>query len=72
LGAAALAAGFGAAAQTPSWYPGKWGATDEIGAANYMTPALALAAARPNKTGKVHSLGIAVNTTTPAFPFCEE
>ena len=68
VGAAALAAvSVGAMAQT-SWYPGKWGANDEIGAANYMTPALALAAARLVKTGKVYSLGITVNTTTPAFP----
>ena len=58
----------GAAAQTPAWYPSKWGATDELGAANYMTPALALQAARLVKTGKVYSLGITVNTTTPAFP----
>src|SRR5829696_7135486 len=65
---AALAVSVGAAAQTPSWYPSKWGANDEIGAANYMTPALALAAARLVKTGKVYSLGITVNTTTPAFP----
>ena len=66
--AAAIAAvSVGAVAQT-SWYPGKWGANDEIGAANYMTPALALQAARLVKTGKVYSLGITVNTTTPAFP----
>ena len=58
----------GASAQTPAWYPSKWGASDEIGAANYMTPALALAAARLVKTGKVYSLGITVSTTTPAYP----
>jgi kynurenine formamidase len=67
LGCAALALGFAATAQTP-WYPGKWGAADEIGAANYMTPALTLQAARLVKTGKVYSLGITVNTTTPAYP----
>jgi kynurenine formamidase len=65
---AALAVSVGAAAQTPTWYPSKWGANDEIGAANYMTPALALAAARLVKTGKVYSLGITVSTTTPAYP----
>ena len=65
---AALAVGMGASAQTPAWYPSKWGASDEIGAANYMTPALALAAARLVKTGKVYSLGITVSTTTPAYP----
>jgi len=67
ISAAIAAVSVGAMAQT-SWYPGKWGANDEIGAANYMTPALALAAARLVKTGKVYSLGITVSTTTPAFP----
>jgi kynurenine formamidase len=67
MGAAALVLGFAAAAQT-SWYPGKWGPNDEIGAANYMTPATTLQAAKLIKTGKVYSLGITVNTTTPAFP----
>jgi len=56
-----------AGAQT-SWYPSKWGAADEIGAANYLTPAVALAAAQLVKTGKTYSLGITVNTTTPAYP----
>ncbi len=67
IGAAALALSFAATAQT-AWYPSKWGAADEIGAANYMTPATALAASKLIKTGKVYSLGITVNTTTPAFP----
>ena len=67
IAAAIAAVSVGAVAQT-SWYPSKWGANDEIGAANYLTPALALAAARLVKTGKVYSLGITVNTTTPAFP----
>jgi kynurenine formamidase len=67
VGAAALSFCLSALAQTP-WYPSKWGANDEIGAANYMTPELALQAARLVKTGKVYSLGITVNTTTPAYP----
>lgn len=67
IGAAALAWSCAATAQT-SWFPSKWGPNDEIGAANYMTPALALQAARLVKTGKVYSLGITVNTTTPAYP----
>ena len=67
IGAAALALSFAATAQS-AWYPSKWGAADEIGAANYMTPATALQAAKLIKTGKVYSLGITVNTTTPAFP----
>ena len=43
--AATLATSVGAAAQA-SWYPSKWGPNDEIGAANYMTPATALQAAK--------------------------
>ena len=66
-GFAALVCSLGASAQA-NWYPGKWGPNDEIGAANYMTPATALQAARLVKTGKVYSLGITVSTTTPAFP----
>ena len=66
-GLALLVCSLGVSAQA-SWYPSKWGPNDEIGAANYMTPALALAAARLVKTGKVYSLGITVSTTTPAFP----
>ncbi len=50
------------------WYPSKWGAADEVGAANYMTPARTLAAAQLVKTGKVYSLGITVTTSTPAYP----
>ena len=67
IGAAALGLGLAATAQT-NWYPSKWGANDEIGAANYMTPATALQASKLIKTGKVYSLGITVSTTTPAFP----
>lgn len=67
LGAFAMALSFSAAAQT-NWYPSKWGANDEIGAANYMTSATALQAAQLVKTGKVYSLGIAVSTSTPAYP----
>jgi kynurenine formamidase len=58
---------FAAIAQN-TWYPSKWGEKDEIGAANYMTPALALQASKLVKTGKVYSLGIEVNTGTPAYP----
>jgi kynurenine formamidase len=67
VAAAGLALAFAASAQAP-WYPSKFGANDEIGAANYLTPAVALNAARLVKTGKVYSLGITVNTTTPAYP----
>ena len=67
IAASALALSFSATAQS-TWYPSKWGPNDEIGAANYMTTETALKAARLVKTGKVYSLGITVNTTTPAYP----
>jgi len=67
IGAAAFACCMAASAEN-NWYPSKWGASDEIGAANYMTPATALDAAKLVKTGKVYSLGITVSTTTPAYP----
>ena len=67
IAASAVALSFSATAQS-TWYPSKWGPNDEIGAANYMTTETALKAARLVKTGKVYSLGITVNTTTPAYP----
>ena len=68
---AALALGLSislTAVAQPTWFPSKFGASDELGAANYLTPALALAAAKLVKTGKTYSLGITVSTTTPAYP----
>ena len=67
IAAAALALGTAASAQQ-TWYPSKFGPNDELGSANYLTPALALEASKLVKTGKTYSLGITVNTTTPAFP----
>lgn len=50
------------------WTKSKWGANDEIGAANYMTPELIVKAAQLVKTGKTYALGIETNNKTPAFP----
>jgi kynurenine formamidase len=66
-GFAACVLSFSAVAQS-TWYPSKWGPNDEAGAANYMTPALTLQASKLVKSGKVYSLGIEVNTSTPAYP----
>jgi kynurenine formamidase len=68
VGAAALALSLSVSAQQRPWVPSKFGPADELGAANYLTPAVALEAAKLVKTGKTYSLGITVNTTTPAFP----
>ena len=45
-----------------------WGADDQLGAANRMTDQSVLDAARLVTTGKVYSLGLIVDSDTPAFP----
>ena len=51
-----------------SCQPSKWGAIDEIGNANLITSATVLKASRLIKTGKTYSLGITIDSNTPAFP----
>jgi len=51
-----------------SCQPSKWGAIDEIGNANLITSASVLKASRLIKTGKTYSLGIIIDSNTPAFP----
>ncbi len=48
--------------------PSKWGADDEIGSANYVTPERTLAAMKLVKKGESHPLGIVIDSSTPAFP----
>ena len=55
-------------AQTQKCKPSKWGPDDEIGAANLITPESVLAASKLIKTGKTYSLGITVDSQTPAYP----
>ncbi len=50
------------------WTKSKWGADDEIGAANNMAPDLVVKAASLVKTGKTYPLGMIVDTKTPAYP----
>lgn len=64
---ALLMAGGAAAQDKPDWCKSKWGAEDEIGAANSITPESVLAAAKLVKTGKVYQLGSETNAKTPAF-----
>lgn len=68
VAASALLATTLTVAAQPAVPPSKWGPKDEIGAANYLTPAMALQAARLVKTGKTYSLGITVGSSTPAYP----
>lgn len=50
------------------WHPSKWGADDEIGAANLLTPGKVMEAMKLVKTGKVYALGVPIDRDTPAFP----
>ena len=47
--------------------PSKWGADDELGSANLVTPENTLKAAKLIKQGKSVPLGITIDSTTPAF-----
>ena len=48
--------------------PSRWGAQDEIGAANYVSPEQVLMAVQLVKKGESHPLGIVIDQNTPAFP----
>ena len=60
----------GTAAQAGSdgCQPSKWGADDEIGAANYVDAEQVKMAASLVKEGKVHALGVVIDPNMPAFP----
>ncbi len=47
--------------------PSRWGADDEIGNANLITAKTVQKATRLVKTGRTYSLGITIDSTTPAF-----
>ncbi len=48
--------------------PSRWGADDELGAANLMSTRSVLAAANLVRQGNVHPLGIVIDPNMPAFP----
>lgn len=48
--------------------PSKWGADDEIGSANLVTPERVKAATKLVKQGKTSPLGVVIDSSTPAFP----
>jgi kynurenine formamidase len=50
------------------WYPSRWGADDQRGNGNLMTPAKVLEATRLIKTGEVVSLGMRSDATMPLAP----
>jgi len=62
-------AGFSASAQAQEdWCKSKWGPNDEKGAANLLTPELAVEASKLVKTGKTYQLGVETNSKSPAYP----
>lgn len=57
-------------AQTPigaTWWPSKWGAEDERGAANHITPERVMEAARLIKEGVIYQLGRTYEAGMPLF-----
>jgi kynurenine formamidase len=50
-----------------SWYPSPYGADDEIGAVNLLTPEIVLQAAKLVKTGKTYPLAVPIDKNLPAF-----
>lgn len=67
LAAAAACLLAGPALAQADWCKSPYGPNDEIGAANLLTPAMALAAAKLVTTGKTYRLGVETNAKTPAF-----
>src|SRR5687768_14140538 len=49
------------------WWPSKWGADDEAGASNHITPAKVLDAAKWIRDGKVYRLGRVYEQGMPLF-----
>jgi kynurenine formamidase len=54
-------------AQTDTWYPSRWGAADQRGAANRITPAKVLEAKSLITAGAVYQLGRVYETAMPMF-----
>jgi kynurenine formamidase len=64
---AAVASAMAASAAMADCTPSKWGAADEIGSANLVTPERVAAAAKLVTQGKSQGLGIVIDHDTPAF-----
>lgn len=70
-----LALALPALAEGPALHPheghnnwGRWGAEDERGAANFITPARIVQAARLVESGRIFSLAIPIDRNGPVFP----
>jgi hypothetical protein len=51
-----------------SWHPSKYGADDQIGAANLLTPDVVRSALALVRQGRVLSLGLELNRKAPGYP----
>ncbi len=51
----------------PQWWPSKWGADDQAGASNHMTPEKTLEAAQLIRSGKVYRIGHTYQPEMPLF-----
>ena len=67
ISAAIVAAATMAIAQTGSWFPSRWGAADQRGAANRITPAKVLEAKNLITRGAVYQLGRTYEAGMPMF-----
>jgi kynurenine formamidase len=56
-----------AAPPPAKWWPSKWGATDEAGSSNHITPAKVLDAAKWIRDGKVYKIGRVYEQGMPLF-----
>jgi kynurenine formamidase len=66
--ATVLGLALGTTAPAQDCQPSKWGADDEIGAANYVDAEQVKMAVGLVKEGKTHPLGIVIDPNMPAFP----
>src|SRR5688572_20164086 len=67
ISAAIVAAATMAIAQTGSWFPSRWGADDQRGAANRITPAKVLEAKNLITRGTVYQVGRVYESGMPMF-----
>lgn len=67
VGAAAVLACSSALGQSDRWYPSRWGADDQRGAANRLTPAKVLEARNLITKGTVYQLGHVYEAGMPMF-----
>jgi hypothetical protein len=51
----------------PPWWPSRWGADDQAGASNWMTPEKVLQAVRLIRSGKVYEMGRIAREGMPLF-----